>query len=167
MRIGNLLPGYPDPTGLGRPEQPVERVSSKPLDAFSLTPGTNVKPDAAVCKVLADYDVTDISPHEFSEMIHQLRKLGAISDQQLRDLAMVRLDLDREGIDPEESIDLVDFYADKLRQLLWDFGDRDRFNGSASSAKSSVAEVRHRLEWLEKLALIQSDPNVIGLDTLT
>jgi len=117
-------------------------------------------------EIAAEYDVTDISPREFSEMIGKLYEAGTLSDQQYQDLSQVRADLDLEGVDPDETLNLVEFYVDKLRELCGSLDDADGGSGSISAKTLPEAiSAQRRLAWLEKLAAIQAEPDSTGLDT--
>jgi hypothetical protein len=160
MQINTVRNGlYPDPTMPGRQSEPIEATSQRP--ATSLT-SLSASPSAAsspLREILAQYDVTDITPREFSEMLHKMHKSGVVAEDELKDLSLIRGDLDRDGIDPDESINLVDYYANKLRK------QPPEFDASALSGDEPSPEVlKRRLDWLEKLALVQSSPDDAELD---
>ena len=169
-QLTRLLPtsprGLPDFAGLAKQGEPTEPADGGSLDWLSPQAASPVGIAEAARAILARCDLTDISPREFSEMIQQLYKIGALSDAEFQDLALIRLDLDLDGVDPYDSIDLVDFYADKLRGLQQQFADADETARVLSANQPSPTAVRRRLEWLEKAAMIQADPDAAGLDTL-
>jgi len=117
-------------------------------------------------EIAAEYDVTDISPRDFSEMIGKLYEAGALSDQQHQDLSQIRADLDIAGVDPDETLNLVEFYVDKLRELCGSL-DEAEVGGASVSARAlpEAISAQRRLAWLEKLAAIQAEPDSAGLDT--
>ena len=71
---------------------------------------------AALREILSKYDVKDISPDEFSEMIQKLADKGVISQKELQDLSAVRGDLDKAGVGADESINLVEFYQQRIQE---------------------------------------------------
>jgi hypothetical protein len=161
MRINGVLTGYSDPAAFGqRGEAPESTVASIGKSGEGRTVAGN--PDAAaMTSVLARYDVTDITPVEFSEMIQQLHDRGAITEQEYQQLAAVRIDLDNEGVGEDDSIDLVQFYARMVqrRQHLQDL-DAD------AKGRQQLGQAASRLDWLQKFALIQASPDAIGLDAV-
>jgi hypothetical protein len=112
---------------------------------------------SALHEIVARYDVTRISPREFSDMIQQLFEADALSFDQYQGLTRVRLDLDAEGIAPDQRVNLLDFYSRKLAELEGRQTSARLFGGEAAS------ETRRHLAWLEKIALVQSDAD-LGLD---
>ena len=108
----------------------------------------------ALRQIAARYDVTDISPGEFSSMLQDLRQAGLISDSQYHELSLIRMDLDAAGVEADDSLDLLDFYAEKLEEAV------------DAGAGSLVETTNRRRDWLQKLALLQSTPDAPALDTL-
>ena len=151
---------------LGKPSQPQETAPGQPLE----TPATSAGPAGAspvLRQIVAEYDVTDISPREFSEMIHKLHEAGALSDQELQELSQIRVDLDLQGVDPDETLNLVDLYLNKLSELYGSLDDPAGSGGSPSAGQLPQAvSLERRLAWLEKFAAIQAGPDRAGLDAL-
>ncbi|MHC4405732.1 MAG: hypothetical protein ACYTG0_39300 [Planctomycetota bacterium] len=121
---------------------------------------------AALRNVLAGYDVTDMSPRHFSEMIQKLHQNGAVSDRQLHDLSMIRADLDAADLDPDEPLNLLEFYVDRLREVLGDLDDHVNSGDLGPVRITAASTLQRRLEWLEKFALIQATPQAAGWDRL-
>ena len=71
-------------------------------------------PTAAMRNVLSHYDMTDISPNDFSKVIQQLSQKGAISPKDMQELSSIRGDLENAGINADESVNLVQFYQQRL-----------------------------------------------------
>lgn len=111
-------------------------------------------------EILAHYDVTQITPREFSELIQKLHAAGAVDDEQYRELSLVRVDLDAARIDADEPVDLLGFYADRLREQQ---GELQRLAGRAkkhpevtANIDTALADTRARLAWIEKFARVAS-----------
>jgi len=111
---------------------------------------------------MADYDLTRISPQRFSEMLDRLHKGGVLTDEEFTQLSQIRPDLDREGIDANESVDLLDLYSQRTQKLARQVNDQP---GDAAG-RASLTAAQRRLDWLQKLALVHSSPDSIGLDAL-
>ena len=153
--LGNLV----------RRSEPADVAQGKPVEPSASQPAPSAASQTAFQEILGLYDVKDISPRDFSEMIQKLYEAGALTDQELQELSLVRMDLDLEGVDPDESLDLVEFYFDKLRELQGGREDLAGSDGSASADRSALAaSIQLRLDWLAKAATIQSGPDAIHLD---
>ena len=151
---------------LTRRNQPAEPAAEKPPDTSAGQPEAAVGRSPLLREILAGYDVTDISPREFSEMLQELHQAGALTDEQFQDLSRVRLDLDSNNIDPREPLDLVKFYVEKLEELQPTLRELGEQAGSPPVDPAAVAVVQRRLAWLGKFAAIQSAPDGMDLDQL-
>ena len=115
----------------------------------------------------AGYDVHEISPGEFSKLIEKLYDSGAISRAEFDELKRVRHELDADGFDPSDALDLVAIFEDKLARLgaepvtdeasLW--GDTPQ----EQNAEAALAQ-RH-VNWIYRLAAMQSGRST-AIDTL-
>ena len=158
MQISQLLAGYPDLTSAGKRN---DRIESDPARSADQLPQPTLSSGLTVMlrKIAAQYSVTEITPREFSDMLDALHQAGALTDEQLQQLAQIRVDLDLENIDADEEVDLVDFYADKLEEL-----SRTEKDGFTSGRSPNVAQAEQLLGWMEKFAMIQSSADVSWLD---
>lgn len=112
-------------------------------------------------QIAARYDLTDISPAELSGMLQELHQAGLLDDRQYHELSMIRLDLDAAAIGAEHSINLLDFYAERLQELAESAGGMP-----ASALDSTVERLQRRHDWLQKLALLQSAPDAPAVDAV-
>lgn len=156
MQVPNILSGYTDPA-TRRPAELLDSIAIRTAgDQESAERAPGLTSGAAARNVLENYDVTRITPRQFTEMIHRLFDAGAISQQEFDQLATIRLDLDIAGIDPDQSIDLLQFYREKT--------DEARRQGERTPAVADA--LLNRLDWIEKFALVQASPDAFGLDAL-
>lgn len=162
MQIRNVSADHPDPTTLAKPGDTGEATGSRPPKAGELHAFSATRETAALAEILSRYDVTDISPTEFSQMIQRLFGAGALSEKELQQLAAIRIDLDVDGVEADESVDLLEFYARKIKKLQSRLSDSD----TPAADHQQLSPLLHRLDWLEKFALIQSAPEAIGLDAV-
>ena len=162
MQIRNLSAGHPDPAGLAKQAETGEITGGPQPKAGQPHAAGATAETNAMAEILSRYDVTDISPAEFSRMIQKLFEAGAISDKELQQLAAVRLDMDLRDMEADESIDLLEFYARKITKAQRQLSDSD----APEADRQQLAPLLHRLDWLEKFALIQSAPHPIGLNAL-
>lgn len=158
MQVSSVSAGYPDPTSLGKRGEahPPGAAAARTVE---IQLGSEVGPTAAA-EILSKFDVTDISPGEFSEMIQKLYVAGVISDEELQQLTAVRHELDTDGIEPDESIDLLEYYARKIEKMQ----RRLDVSDGPPAAHQRLGPLLRRLDWIEKFALIQAAPDAIGLD---
>lgn len=116
---------------------------------------------AAFHEILARYDVTAISPREIGELAQELHSAGEISDSDLRDLNQIRAELEKDGVDPNEQVDLSKLLEQKLAQRC---AERDVLKAQEPKATASdiaaaeklVAEKNRQLDWVKKFALVQA-----------
>lgn len=154
VQISQLLAGYADQASAGKRSDRAESGDSRAVDQLQQpTPSSGLT--AVLRKIAARYNVTEITPREFSDMLDALHQAGALADEQLQQLARIRVDLDLENIDPDEEVDLVDFYSDKLERL-------SRTEEGGQSAE--VAQAEQLMGWMEKFAVIQASADSLGLD---
>lgn len=162
MEIARISAGYPDTTTTDRHAG----ASSGGMDGPSRTGPPQVSisagTTAALSQILSRYDVTDITPGDFSEMVQRLFEAGAISDEELQQLAAIRHDLEVDGMDPDDSLDLTDYYARKIEKLQSGLEGSDGPPGP----DEHFAPLLQRLDWIEKFALVQSSPDAFGIDAM-
>ncbi len=156
MQVQNILSGYTDPA-TRRPTELLDSIAVRIAgDQGDAEAARSLSSAEAARNVLEKYDVTQITPRQLTEMIQRLFDAGAISQQELDQLAAIRLDLDLAGIDPEESIDLLRFYRDKIDETR-------RHSGQGTAVPDALLG---RLDWVEKFALVQANPEAFGLDAV-
>lgn len=165
MQISHLLAGSSDPTSFGKRNNLVEGVGDVVSAVVGQESERSPEGTAAFRRIASQYDVTQITPRDFSEMLQKLYRAGALDEQQWQQLSVARLDLDLEKIDPDETVNLVDFYTDKLQQRLREEADAQGSTGTLPSDRLSLEPVQNLLSWMEKFALIQS-VDAVGIDAL-
>lgn len=165
MQITSVLSGYADATNGGRRSESSERSTSRSAGS-QLTRGLSGTPNEAMQQIMADYDLTQITPEQYSEMLNRLRKENAITEEEYAQLSQVRTELDGEGIDPNETIDLLSFYHQRSQDLSKRLEETSTNTAGRATLGQSLTATQHRLDWLEKLEMVHSQPDSIGLDTL-
>jgi hypothetical protein len=110
--------------------------------------------------ILSQYDVTNITPTEYTEMIQQLYQAGVLSESDYRELTKVNNELSNDKIDSDEKLNLLDYYTNKVNEA------KESLKSSLSEAskqKALGADLR-RLDWIQKFATVQANPESAGLD---
>ncbi|NLS91396.1 MAG: hypothetical protein GXX96_04325 [Planctomycetaceae bacterium] len=158
MQIAGLSGGYADSGAVGRRNELLAAISSRASESNAqATGGSNASMDL-LNGIVSQYDLTDITPRDFSEMLRELRDAGALTEGEYSELAQIRLELDAENLDPDESVNLLEFYQQTL--------DRARHDGDSENASAALASMERRLDWLEKVAILQEAPDAAGMNAL-
>jgi len=153
MQIGSVSSGYSDPLR-SKAAEVFEALAGKQGAEPQGPGGASLASITAARDVLQKYDVTDITPTQFSSMVQELFEAGVINDRDLGQLATIRLELDAEGFDADDSIDLLEFYQDKVEDLA----------RQTSGTADAPAAIRQRLDWIQKFAMVQENPFAVGLN---
>jgi hypothetical protein len=117
-------------------------------------------------QILSQYDVSSITPRQFSEMLQKLHQSGTISDQQYQNLSQIRTELDASGVQSDQEVDLVKFYSQKLNAAQNTAAATQAKTGSSSNGSPpTMSTNQQRLDWLRKVSTIQNDP-AAGINSL-
>jgi hypothetical protein len=109
---------------------------------------------AAFRDVLARYDVTDISPREFSELLTELHQAQAITDAQFQELSSMRVELDQANLDPDGRLNLIDFFQRKLRREEQQLSDLEQKKSPVPLGREdSLRGTLRQIDWLKKFAV--------------
>lgn len=158
MQISGLSGSYADSGTVARRSELLAAVTGKSTEkASSLANSTEGTTDQLLA-VVSQYDITDISPRDFSEMLRELRDSGAITESEYGDLAQIRLDMDAEGLDPDDSLNLLDFYETAV--------NRARQDEDSEETPVNFEAMERRLDWLQKVAILEETPDAAGINTL-
>ncbi len=142
-----------------------EPLQSKPAETAAAEP-TSSATSPAFRQILSQYDISSITPRQFSQMLQKLHQSCTISDPQYQNLSQIRTDLDASGIQPDEEVDLVKFYSQKLNKAQGAAAAAQTKSSPLPAAQSqSLSTIQQRLDWLQKVSTIQSDP-AAGINSL-
>ena len=145
---------------------PIDQV----LATLSGADSSSTSSTATAREILSHYDITNISPRDFSQLLSDLHTSGTISDAELQDLASIRTELDNQGISPDESVNLLDIFQGKLKQQI-ETG-QNAATGQAESMqtaddqKQSVALTQRQITWLQKFSTLHEEASSESVDTL-
>ena len=159
MRINNVISSFADAT-LKNPRAEAAGATAQKAAAAG-DPASSPASTAALAQILSQYDVTRMSPSEFTEMLQKLHDAGAITDAEFKELSSVRVDLDAAGIDADEKIDLRSFYREQLQQL-----DKQLTDANAAQIQATRDPVARKLDWIEKFAIMHAQPESLGLNAV-
>ncbi len=143
----------------------VRRAAARITSSDSSSEPSRAEPPA---EEIAGYDVHKISPREFSALIERLYDWGAISQAELEDLMRIRQQLDTDGFEPDELLDLVEYFEHELVRLGADplTDEAGRSGDSLEAPDTEAAELaRRQLNWIYRLTGMQSGRSR-AIDTL-
>ncbi len=171
MQIGKLnLSNLSAPIFGTRSNEAGPQLVDTPLDKKSDSVESSAAQSSTYREILANYDVTHITPQQFSQLIHELHSAGAINDSELHELASIRFELDRSEYSSNEPVDLVDLFSTRVDDLLQSSEDagtgREESDQSPESRQESIGLAKRQLEWLQKFATLHSDTSREGLNAL-
>jgi hypothetical protein len=146
MNIPNVLSGLTDLTSLSKRSDTsvVKTAAGNAAAADASSPPT---PTAAMREIVAHYDMTDISPNDFSKLIQQLSDKGVISQKDSQELSSIRVDMENAGLDPDESVNLLSFYQEKIAKAK-----DDAAHAQDGAAQPNLEPFLGKLNWLQKFA---------------
>ncbi len=120
----------------------------------------------ALRDILARYDVTDISSREFSELILELKQSGAITSADQEELALVRLELDQQGADPDERLNLPELFQRKLQTQERELERQEQKQGRPIDRSEALRATLRQIDWISKFAMIHQSPGNLPLNAV-
>lgn len=160
MQISNVISGLTDPTSWGKKSDASAQAGSGALKILEPQAQANTTAQKASADILRQYDVTKMSPIQFTQMVQKLYQAGAISEKEYQELSAIRGELDRAGVDPNESINMLELFSDKVNSGQ---KEMDLAIGDPARQQQLGIDMR-RLDWMQKFAMIQANPDAVGLD---
>ena len=113
---------------------------------------------AQVRSILAAYNLEEISPSELSTMTQQLQQAGALSPTDFADLTQLRSQLDSNGTQPDETIDLLDFLNDKLssqKKQLNTAVQKSPNGATGVNSDAYLGQTVRQMSLIQKLSTVQ------------
>lgn len=170
MQIGKLNLGPLTAPFFGTKQDTGNTVPGAAGATAAEAPDGSLAQSATYRQILADYDVTHITPQQFSQMIRELHTAGAINDEELRELASLRFELDRAEVRPDEEVNLLDLFGQRLKSLQDSSTaaatGMETDNQSPDAREQAMKLAERQMEWLKKFAAIQSEGSATPLNTI-
>ncbi len=117
---------------------------------------------AAMREVLSQYNMANITPNDFSNLVQQMSEKAAISPKDVQELSSIRGDLDNAGIGPDESVNLLQFYRQQIAKAQGAAAQ----SSSPVVAKATIDALVGRLNWLQKFAAVRQQGGQSGVNTV-
>jgi hypothetical protein len=160
MQISNVLNGFTDAAKLGAKKAETAAGSlMKAIKPGDATAQPSAASKTAMNDILRQYNVADITPEDFTKMITKLHEAGSITDQEFQELSSIRTELESQGVAADQTVNLVELYGDQVKKLQQQAGD-----STDAAAQQKLAPAQRKLDWLQKFALIHSNPEAAGID---
>jgi hypothetical protein len=150
MNVPSVLSGLPDLTSLAKRSDTSE-VKATAGKAVPADLSSSPTPTAAMRDILSHYDMTDITPNDFSKLIQQLSDKGTISSKDMQELASIRVDLENAGVSSDESVNLLDFYQQRIAKAR----DAAAQSPDTAAAQPNIDALVGRLNWLQKFVAVR------------
>jgi len=167
MQINNVLSRHLEPRAQNNRGDLLQALGAATGQTPAARGAATTSASQAAAQILKQYDVTNITPQKFSEMLQKLYDAGALSKDELRQLSQIRLDLDSSGVSPDESIDLLEHYSEKLRQISKTLDNTEaQAAGERKALQQSADVTQHNLDWLQKFAALHSAPESMSIDAV-
>jgi hypothetical protein len=160
MQISNIVSGMADATTLGKKSESTAAAALGAVKTADSQTLSSISTSKASAEILKQYDVTNITPNQFTQMIQKLYKAGTISEKDYQDLSSIRTELENDGVEGDESVNLVELYSNKVSKLQKEMENSQK----SSAAQENLSAGMQKLDWLQKFAVIQANPESAGLD---
>jgi hypothetical protein len=160
MQISNVVSSLADPTTWGKKGETAVQSGISALKSTDLQTQTNPTAQKATAEILHQYDVTHITPEQFTQMVQKLYKAGALSEKDYQELMAARTDLQNAGVEPNETVNMLEYYSDKVSKAQKAMGT----TLDEAAGQQQLGPDMHRLDWMQKFAMIQANPEAGGLD---
>jgi hypothetical protein len=117
---------------------------------------------ASMRTIVSQYDMTDITPNDFSNMIQQLYAKGAVSAKDMQELSSIRAELEAAGVGADQSVNLQDFYQQRLAAAQAEVVQ----SPDSDAAQVNVQAVAARLSWVQKFAAVRQADSSAGVNAV-
>ena len=162
MRISPFAGGQADRLALFHANESADQAPvDAPADELSLDTEMTFGQNAVLGAILAQFDVHDVTPSVFSEMVASLHQVDLLSSADQGRLDGTKHDLASFGVQEDESVDLLDFYEHLVGRTKRILSDQE--GPPAKETRSVLERQNWRLDWVEKISILQSSPQV-GID---
>ena len=162
MNVPNILSGLADLTSQAK-SSATSAVKTAAGKAAAVDPSSPPTPTAAMREILSRYDMANITPNDFSKLIQQLSDKGTISQKEMQELSSIRVDLENAGVSPDESVNLLDFYQQRIAKVQ----DAAAHSPDAAAVvQPNIDLLVGRLSWLQKFAAVRQQGGQSGVNSV-
>jgi len=161
MKVPNILGSASDLISrTARPDTTATPTAPAALTSAGVT--SPISAAAAMRQIASRYDMTDITPNDFSNMIQQLYAKGAVSAKDMQELSSIRADLEAAGVGADQSVNLQEFYQQRLSKAQADAAG----SPDPAAAEADVQAIAARLSWVDKLVAVRQSDGFAGVNAV-
>jgi hypothetical protein len=116
---------------------------------------------SAMRDIVSRYDMTDITPNDFSTMIQQLYAKGAVSAKDMQDLSSIRADLESAGIAADQAVNLQEFYQQRMSSAK-----ASAAQSPDPAAAANIQALAARMTWVQQFAAVRQSNEPTGVNAV-
>lgn len=156
MDIASILSSFRSVLPADAPANAEKQSAAPAPNALGARPTISLSPQsqAALRDVLARYDVSHISARDYSQLLQELKQAGAITSDDLEELSLVRVELDQQGFDPDEMLNLPELMQRKLQTQERELSRAEDKHGRPIDRSAALQATLRQIDWISKFALI-------------
>ncbi len=158
MKVPNILSGASDLATRAKQTGSDAAVATATSAASAATPPSA---SSAMREIVSRYDMTDITPNDFSTMIQQLYAKGAVSAKDMQDLSSIRADLEAAGVSADQTVNLQEFYQQRLAKAK-----NDAAQSPDPAAAANIQSLAGRMTWVQKFAAVRQEDTSAGVNAV-
>jgi hypothetical protein len=147
---------------LGKSEASTEPAPA----AAATTPAAAPPSDRALRQLMTQYNVRQITPRQFSELVQQLSRDQALPANELAALHQLRSQLDATEAPPDVTLDLMQFAHDQLELSSLDALPGKDLDGSVHQGNNRFALAAQQVELLSRFNQWHQTANATPLEAL-
>ena len=159
MKVPNVFSSVSNVTSQAKADA---KPAANTVSATAASAAQQPSAAAAMRAIVSQYDMTDVTPNDFTNMIQQLYAKGAISAKDMQELSSIRGDLEAAGVGADQSVNLQEFYEQRLTAAQAEVvGSPD-----SDAAQSNAQAVGARLGWVQKFAAVRQAGGAAGVNAV-
>jgi hypothetical protein len=162
MIMPNALSGFSNLTSLVKRSDTADIKGAAAAKAAAVAQSSPPTPTAAMREILSHYDMTEITPNDFSKLIQQLSDKGTISQKDTQELSSIRVDLENAGVGPDETVNLLEFYQQRIAKVQ----EAAAQSANPGAAKANLDALAGRLNWVQKFATVPQQGGQSGVNAV-
>ena len=158
MKVPNILGGTSD---LASRAKQTGSDAATATAASAASAAALPSASSAMRDIVSRYDMTDITPNDFSTMIQQLYAKGAVSAKDMQDLSSIRADLEAAGVGADQSVNLQEFYQQRLATAK-----TAAAQSPDPATAANIQTLAARMTWVQKFAAVRQSGDSAGVNAV-
>lgn len=158
MKVPNVVSAITNATSQAKADAKPAASAALAATSAAATPSAA----ASMRAIVSRYDMTDITPNDFTNMIQQLYAKGAVSAKDMQELSSIRGDLEAAGVGADQSVNLQEFYEQRLAGAQAEAAQ----SPDSSAAQADIQAVAARLNWVQTFAAVRQAGGSAGVNAV-